>query len=743
MIALRPYQEKAVATALAHDNGILVLPTGAGKSLVIAGIVSALPGKTIILQPSREILESNYEKIQHFGFEDAKIFSASLGIKEIGKATFATIGTVISKVDLFRDVETVIIDECFVRGTKIDGKNIEDIRVGDYIRSYNHNINQIELKKVLNIKCRKAPEKLYCVDIQGVSITSTGNHPYYVIGQGYIAARDLLPGDEILYAIKKEFNQDTPMHLLQQASNSKKLSPILEVQNKRIPLSQGMRSQGGRKKFFPTDDTEQSYAEFRDTNEDVGQSKANRSQAINTRRQWNRAINGSENAMGSIRRRLVYGILGENLSEATYVSSSLQDRYSEPQTEDSTRGGWKQPLQSKISGQQETEIVGIARVENVTVQKRGHNRRFTNGNIYNYVYNLEVEGNNNYFANDVLVHNCHLVNAKGGQYLDFIAAIKPKKIIGLTATPYRLHSNSFGSQIKMLTRTRPKVFKDIIHVTQTQELIENNFLCNPDFISTIDGEKKRGMLRPNSNGSNFTDSSVQQYLQAININAHIIASVTEALAAGSKHILAFTESIADSGFVLRELENKGIAVATVSSETKNRERTHLIKDFKAGIIQVMVNVGVLTTGFDFPELDCLVIGRPTMSLALWYQMVGRCVRPHPNKESACVYDICGNYNTFGNPLEMKLDRTGKLWDVYGPKGQRLTTRFLTAEPEHEETMAFGKYKGYRLADVPIDYLAWAAENMTNRAMVGKFQIELKRRELIESQSSALKELEAA
>lgn len=449
MIALRPYQEKAVATALAHDNGILVLPTGAGKSLVIAGIVSALPGKTIILQPSREILESNYEKIQHFGFEDAKIFSASLGIKEIGKATFATIGTVISKVDLFRDVETVIIDEC------------------------------------------------------------------------------------------------------------------------------------------------------------------------------------------------------------------------------------------------------------------------------------------------------HLVSAKGGQYLDFIAAIKPKKIIGLTATPYRLHSNSFGSQIKMLTRTRPKVFKDIIHVTQTQELIENKFLCNPEFISTIDGENKRDMLRPNSNGSNFTDSSVQQYLQAININAHIIASVTEALAAGSKHILAFTESIADSGFVLRELENKGIAVATVSSETKNRERTQLIKDFKNGVIQVMVNVGVLTTGFDFPELDGLVIGRPTMSLALWFQMVGRCVRPHPNKKSASVYDICGNYNTFGNPLEMKLDRTGKLWDIYDPKGQRLTTRFLTAEPEHEETMAFGKYKGYRLADVPTDYLAWAVENMTNRAMVGKFQIELKRRELIESQSSALKELEAA
>lgn len=442
MIALRPYQNEAVAAALAHDNGILVLPTGSGKSLVIAGIVNALPGKTMIFQPNKEILEQNYGKIQHFGFEEAKIFSASVGVKEVGKATFATIGSVINKADLFRDVETVIIDEA------------------------------------------------------------------------------------------------------------------------------------------------------------------------------------------------------------------------------------------------------------------------------------------------------HLVNAKGGQYVDFITAIKPKKVIGLTATPYRLHTNSWGSQIKILTRTRPRVFKDIIHVTQTQELMTAGFLHQPNFESTGVGEANRHLLQLNSTGANFTDSSIRTYLNRINVTDHIVLRVNEAIRASAKHILVFTESLAESEVVLRYLSQGSVKAATVSGETSKTERTQLLDDFKSGQIQVMVNVGVLTTGFDFPELDCLVIGRPTMSLALWYQMVGRAVRPHPDKISASVYDICGNYHTFGNPLAMRMERNGKLWDIFDARGQRLTTRFLNAEPEHEEVISFGKYKGQKLSEVPSSYLTWAVENMSNRATVAKFQVELKRRELVEIKEAA-------
>lgn len=69
---------------------------------------------------------------------------------------------------------------------------------------------------------------------------------------------------------------------------------------------------------------------------------------------------------------------------------------------------------------------------------------------------------------------------------------------------------------------------------------------------------------------------------------------------------------------------------------------HILEAFKAGEIPVVANVGVLTTGFDYPELDTVVMARPTMSLAMWYQIVGRVIRPHPSKECGWIVDLCGS-----------------------------------------------------------------------------------------------------
>lgn len=440
MYSLRYYQTDASKAARETDNGILVLPTGAGKSLVIADIVNNTDGHVIVFQPNKEILEQNFTKLKDYGFEGATIFSASLNIKELGKVTFATIGSVMNKLELFEHFEVVIIDEC------------------------------------------------------------------------------------------------------------------------------------------------------------------------------------------------------------------------------------------------------------------------------------------------------HLVNAKGGQYLDFIDYVKPKKVIGLTATPYRLHSNSFGSQIKILTRTRPKVFKDLIHVTQTKELIDAGYLLNPEFVTNQAAADKRTMLRLNSTGANYTDDSVKRYLQAIDSVDEAHKSIYDAIQAGKKHILVFTESVLDSDalIALIEKDNKGIiegktTIATVNALTKKKDREELLEGFKSGEIDVMVNVGVLTTGFDFPELDCIIVGRPTMSLSLWYQMVGRVVRPYPNKKPV-VYDICGNYQYFGNPLDLELKKTNdKLWDVYNGTRQLTTRPLEESNLAQEEKMTFGKFAGQRMSDVPTSYLQWGVENITSEAIKQKLQTELSKR----------------
>ena len=62
----------------------------------------------------------------------------------------------------------------------------------------------------------------------------------------------------------------------------------------------------------------------------------------------------------------------------------------------------------------------------------------------------------------ILIDECHFVNAKGGMYRDFLNNLENARVLGLTATPYRLASNSFGSELRFLTRTRPRIFKEVV-----------------------------------------------------------------------------------------------------------------------------------------------------------------------------------------------------------------------------------------------------------------------------------------
>ena len=83
-------------------------------------------------------------------------------------------------------------------------------------------------------------------------------------------------------------------------------------------------------------------------------------------------------------------------------------------------------------------------------------------------------------------------------------------------------------------------------------------------------------------------------------------------------------------------------------------------------------MGVLTTGFDYPELETVIVARPTMSLALWYQMIGRAIRPHKEKEYALIVDMCGNLGLFGQVEYLTIvdGKNGK-WFV-SSKGKQLT-----------------------------------------------------------------------
>lgn len=265
----------------------------------------------------------------------------------------------------------------------------------------------------------------------------------------------------------------------------------------------------------------------------------------------------------------------------------------------------------------------------------------------------------------VMVDECHAVNAKGGQYKEFFERLEHAGILGLTATPYRLASNSFGCCLRFLTRTRPRIFSRVIHVTQNAELFQDGYLAKLEYFSLPGFDRKQ--LRENSTGNDFTDQSVQEYFWKSNFNAKL-ANVVQRVAAKRKNVLVFTRFVEEA----QHLANNVPGCALVSAVTPAKERAAIIANFRSGVTKVIANVGILQVGFDYPELESVIIGRPTMSLALMYQMIGRCMRPHPAKVSSWVVDLCDNIPQFGHVEDLQLVCGEKgLWHVQS-RGRQLT-----------------------------------------------------------------------
>lgn len=271
----------------------------------------------------------------------------------------------------------------------------------------------------------------------------------------------------------------------------------------------------------------------------------------------------------------------------------------------------------------------------------------------------------------IIMDEAHLCNPKTGMYQGFFEVVG-EKIIGLTATPYRLNHDGFGGSIlKFLTRTNPRVFSRVIHVTQTKELSQKGYFSKTNYYS-INGFN-RAEIKLNSTGADYLEESERTYYDKVSFNKSVLNVVQRLLKAGKSRILVFTKFVNEAQTLAEEL---GECAAMVNGEMKAKERDAIIKKFRSGDIKVVCNVGVLTVGFDYPELEVVVIARPTRSLTLYYQMLGRCVRPHPSKESAWIVDMCGNYEIFGKVEEMDLvEYNDNIWFVMS-KGRKLTNVYL-------------------------------------------------------------------
>lgn len=276
----------------------------------------------------------------------------------------------------------------------------------------------------------------------------------------------------------------------------------------------------------------------------------------------------------------------------------------------------------------------------------------------------------------IIIDECHLADngLKGGttMFSNFMQSMGNPKLVGLTATPWKLRTNAMGSQNKFITRLSGGMWKEVIHMTQIGNLLEQGFIaqCEYFYHQGIDPST----LKVNTTGSEYTDASIKAAIANCDFEAKVINMVERLLKHGRKSILVFTPFVENAAKIASFLPG---VCAIVSGETPKAERAKMLSDFKAGRIKVIANTGVLTTGFDFPELDTVILARPTKSMSLYYQMVGRVLRPHASKKTAYVLDMVGVSKFFGPVGDFYITKDSKGKWIVKSGDRQLTNVFIT------------------------------------------------------------------
>jgi DNA repair protein RadD len=277
----------------------------------------------------------------------------------------------------------------------------------------------------------------------------------------------------------------------------------------------------------------------------------------------------------------------------------------------------------------------------------------------------------------IIIDEAHLnSDAKGGMLVDFLSELNDPKVLGMTATPYRLYQTMQGPMLKFITRTKPKIFQKLGYYVQMETIKDMGKLADLKYYSVHKGFNRKA-IKLNSTGSDFSEDSMRQYYDTINFK-HDVLDIVRRVNKQGRGVLCFMPFVADAEYISSNLEHS----ATVHGKTPKKERERIEKAFKAGRLKSVINCNCFSVGFDYPELDAVVIAKPMRSLSVYTQMVGRAIRQpigKPTKE-AWVIDCCQNLNFFGKVEDIRVDMDSLgLPCITGSGGRLLTGVPLTAE----------------------------------------------------------------
>jgi DNA repair protein RadD len=243
--------------------------------------------------------------------------------------------------------------------------------------------------------------------------------------------------------------------------------------------------------------------------------------------------------------------------------------------------------------------------------------------------------------NLVLIDEAHLLPHSGeGMYRSLLSALRETdpdlRIAGLTATPFRLDSGR-------LDEGEGKIFDDVVFSYGIGEGIKDGWLSPLSSKATATQIDVSDVGR---RGGEFIESELQN---AADIESVVNGACDEIVKNGDgrRSWLIFATGIRHAEHVRDALRRHGVATEAVFGETPTGEREEIISAFRRGEITALVNVNVLTTGFNVPQVDLIAMLRPTLSTGLYVQMIGRGTRKAEGKTDCLVLDFARNVYRHG------------------------------------------------------------------------------------------------
>ncbi|MDQ7730798.1 DEAD/DEAH box helicase [Halomonas sp. SpR8] len=285
------------------------------------------------------------------------------------------------------------------------------------------------------------------------------------------------------------------------------------------------------------------------------------------------------------------------------------------------------------------------------LKRKEASRQVVFGSVQSVVRNLDSFNDANFTL--LVIDESHRVSlnedASYRQVIEHLRQHNPQlKILGLTATPYRLGQGFiyYRHHHGMVRGSEESFFRDCVFEQPLRLMVKQGYLAAPKRLDMAVEGYDFSALKPASSGL-FQEAELNRVVAGSRATPGIIGQIVER-AHDRQGVMIFAATVAHAEEIVGYLPASQAALIT--GATPSQQRMALIDAFKARELKYLVNVAVLTTGFDAPHVDLIAILRPTESVSLYQQMIGRGLRLSPGKSDCLILDYAGNP-----------------WDIFAPE----------------------------------------------------------------------------